>query len=408
MENCLRPSDAIRNILAEIMFDLAECIDSTWAVAITEPYSHSPPFCTFGQLPEVKRCPALIAFTQATQAGSIAERSDCAMAQIMCPIQVRGETFAALLFGPKKSGADYEPRDRELIKRSAAHLAFILSDEHLAAKVGAQVARRLRRKHELASAREIQDRLFTYRPPSIPGFDLYGGCWPVGELGGDFFDFAASDNSVLSITIGDVSGKGAPAAITMAFALGSLKALRSESQGKPSELVGQMNRNICRVSPDNVFASMFHARFDALRQELQYVNAGQDGVFLLRDGLKQMIKLETTGTVLGLTTQAEYQQRSVSVAPGDILVAATDGITEASNVDGRMLDEALLLDAVRNSLTTSSSDIALSIIRVVDAHSKGSEPHDDRTVVVVQFELETGAPVQRSVPLRSPASAQAA
>jgi len=408
MENCFRLSDAIRNILAEITFDLAECIDSTWAVAFTEPYSNSPPLCTFGQLPDVKLCPSHVASAHATQAGPIADRSDGAMPQIMCPIQVRGETVAALLFGPKQFGADYQPRDRELIKRSAAHLDFILSDEDLAAKVAAQMARRLRRKRELASAREVQDRLFTYRPPPIPGLDYYGGCWPVGEVGGDFFDFAASDNSVLSITIGDVSGKGAPAAITMAFALGSLKALGSGSQGTPSELVGRLNRNICHVSPNSVFASMFYARFDALRQELQYVNAGQDGVFLLRDGLKQMMKLETTGIVLGLSTQAEYQQRSVSFAPGDILVAATDGITEASNLDGRMLDEALLLDAVRNSLTASSSDIALNLIRVVDAHLKGSEPHDDRTVVVVQFNLETGAPVQRGLPLRSPASTQAA
>jgi sigma-B regulation protein RsbU (phosphoserine phosphatase) len=408
MENCFRLPDAIRYILAEITVDLAECIDSTWAVAFTEPYSNPLPLCAFGQVPDVKRCPAHIPFAHATQAGSIVECSDCAMARIMCPVQVHGETVAALLFGPKQFGADYEPRDRELIKRSASHLAFILGDEHLAAKVAGQMARHLRRKRELASARDVQDRLFTYRPPAIPGLDYYGGCWPVGELSGDFFDFAASDNSVLSVTIGDVSGKGAPAALTMAFALGSLKALGSGSQGTPSELVGRLNRNICDVSSNNVFASMFHARFDALRQELQYVNAGQDGVFLLRDGLKQMMKLETTGTVLGLNTQAEYQQRSVSFAPGDVLVAATDGITEASDVDGRMLDDALLLDAVRNCLTASSSDIALNLIRIVDAHLKGSEPHDDRTVVVVQFKLETGAPVQRSVPLRSSASAQAA
>jgi sigma-B regulation protein RsbU (phosphoserine phosphatase) len=407
MEHCFRLTDAVRHILTEITCDLAECIDSTWALAFNEPYSNSPPLCTFGQLPDVKRCPGHIPFAHEAQAGWIAKCSDCATAQIVCPVLVHGETVAALLFGPKQFGADYELRDRELIKRSAAHLAFILGDEHLTAKVARQMARHLRRKRELVSAREVQDRLFRYRLSRIAGLDYYGGCWPVRELGGDFFDFAASDNS-LSITIGDVSGKGAPAAITMAFALGSLKALGTGSQGKPSELVGRLNRNICNCSPKNVFASMFHARFDAFRQELQYVNAGQDGVFLLRDGLKQIMKLETTGTVLGLSTHAEYQQRRVSFAPGDVLVAATDGITEASDVDGRMLDEALLLDAIRNSLTASSSDIALNLIRVVDAHLKGSEPHDDRTVVVVQFKLATGAPVQRSVPLRSPASAQAA
>jgi len=408
MKHYFRLPDAIRYILAEITFDLAECIDSTWAVAFTEPYSNPSPLCTFGKLPDVERCPAHIPFAQEEQVGSIVERTDCATGQIMCPVQLHGETVAALLFGPKQFGAAYEPQDRELIKRSAAHLAFILGDEHLAAKVASQMARHLRRKRELASAREVQDRLFTYRLPPMPGLDYYGECWPVGELGGDFFDFAAGDNSALSITIGDVSGKGAPAAITMAAALGSLKALGSGSEGKPSELVGRLNRLIWHVSPDNVFASMFHARFDALRQELQYVNAGHGGVFLLRDGLKHTIKLESTGTVLGLSTRADYQQRSVRFTPGDVLVAATDGITEASDVDGRMIDEALLLDAVRNSPTASSSDIALNLIRAVDAHLKGAEPHDDRTVIVVQFKLQTGAFVPRSVPLRSHALAQTA
>ncbi len=153
---------------------------------------------------------------------------------------------------------------------------------------------------------------------------------------------------------------------------------------------------------------MFYARCDALRQELQYVNAGHDGVFLLRDGLKRTMKLESTGTVLGLSTRADYQQRSVRFAPGDVLVAATDGITEASDVDGRIIDEALLLDAVRNSHAVSSSDIALNLIRTVDAHLRGAEPHDDRTVIVVQFKLETGASVPLNLPLRSHASAQAA
>src|SRR5258706_14513471 len=104
------------------------------------------------------------------------------MAQIMCPVQVQGETVAALLFGPKQFGADYEPRDRELIKRSAVHLAFILGDQYLAAKVASQMARHLRRKRELASAREVQDRLFTYLLAPISGLDYYGECRPVRAL----------------------------------------------------------------------------------------------------------------------------------------------------------------------------------------------------------------------------------
>ncbi len=190
MKHYFRLPDAIWYILAEITFDLAECIDSTWAVTFTEPYSNPSPLCTFGKLPDVERCPAHIPFAQEEHVGSIVERTDCATGQIMCPVQVHGETVAALLFGPKQFGAAYEPRDRELIKRSAAHLAFILGDEHLAAKVASQMARHLRRKRELASAREVQDRLFTYRLPPMPGLDYYGECWPVGELGGDFFDFA--------------------------------------------------------------------------------------------------------------------------------------------------------------------------------------------------------------------------
>jgi sigma-B regulation protein RsbU (phosphoserine phosphatase) len=406
MEHCFRLPDTIESILAEITFDLAECIESTWAVAFAGPYSKPWPLYTFG-LPDVERCLARIPLAHAGQLGSSVQCSGCGLPHIVCPVQVHGETVAALVFGPKQCGENYAPRDCQLIKRSAAHLAFILGDEHLAAKVGRRMARHLQTKSDLALARQVQDRLFTYPLPPFPGLDYHGECWPVGELGGDFFDFAACDNSALSITIGDVSGKGAPAAITMAAALGSLKALGPGCEAKFSDVVGRLNDLIWQLSPESVFASMFHARFDASRQELQYVNAGHGGVYLFRDDLKRTMRLESTGRVLGLSTPADYQQRCVRFAPGDTLVAVTDGISEASDANGRIIDEALLLDAVRNSPSTSSSDIAANIIHAVDTYLNGAEPHDDRTVIAVQFKLMAGASEPRSLPVGLDALAQA-
>jgi hypothetical protein len=240
MDNYRWTSESALPILAQMTSDLAECIDSSWALAIAGCGCTLLPVCSFGRHSDLPRCIAQSVDCLAGQVRSNIDCVDCVESctpRIVSPVRLNDAVVATLVFGVKASGSEYSLRDRDLIDGTVGHLCFILGHERMTAKVGAQLACLQRTKLELASAREVQDRLFPYCLPPVLGLDYYGECLPVGELGGDFFDFAAVDNTSLLLTIGDVSGKGVPAAIVMAGALASLRALGAGHDGRLSDLM---------------------------------------------------------------------------------------------------------------------------------------------------------------------------
>jgi sigma-B regulation protein RsbU (phosphoserine phosphatase) len=199
------------------------------------------------------------------------------------------------------------------------------------------------------------------------------------------------------VSIGDVSGKGVPAAILMAAVQASLRALALSCGNGISDVVGDLNRMVWDLSPDNFYATMFCARIDATRQELHFVNAGHDRALLLRQkDVKRVVKLQCTGTVLGLSANTEFEQRKLHVEPGDVLVAVTDGIIDAEGPDGQALDEQAVINAVRECPAGSSIDLVRRIMCAVGKLTKGLAPTDDRTIAIVRFlATEPGAFIER-------------
>ena len=373
-------------ILAQVVVDLAECVGSAWAIAMSARGSGFLPVFSFGLDPAIARCIAAGESALNCQTRQSAPSSSHLWgAEMTCPIQLDGDTFAVLLFGPRTCGAVYTVRDKDLINQTVAHLSFLLSDERMATKIAAELSRLQRTKLELASAREVQDRLLPSRCPSIPGIDYYGESRAAGELGGDFFDFAPGSEGSLFFSIGDVCGKGVPAALVMAGLLASLRLLTARGRGDLPALVQELNRIAWEVSPDHVYATMFHGCIDRLEHRLRYVNAGHEAAILVRNNLRRAVRLESTGTVLGLSTKAVFGQGCVPLEPGDILVAVTDGITEASDAEGHILDEGVILAAVKDHPDAPSIELAGYIIAAVDTFLRGRQPDDDRTVVVVRF-----------------------
>jgi serine phosphatase RsbU (regulator of sigma subunit) len=384
--------ESIQPVLEQLTFDLAVFVDCNWALVMSAFDSGLRPLFTFGKPPNPVRC---IARVEAAIAAVSPISEPCYISEdrsrenwaprIICPLRVDGELLVAVAFGPKNTGSDYNARDRNLIKRTVAHVSALVSDEQIATRVGSAIARLHGDNLQFGSAREVQDRLFPHRLSPVTGLDYYGESRSIGELGGDFFDFRSVGGSSLLLSIGDVSERGVPAAIVMAGMSSSLRALGVSSRDRLPDLVQDVNRMICEVSPNNFHATLFYACIDVLRRELTYVNAGHDRVLLLRDDLRRVIELDNTGTVLGLSTGVTYKQRSLPFEPGDMLVAVTDGITEATDSEGRVLDEGVVLEAVRNHPGASSSDLTAHIARAIDAFTGGAPPQDDRTVVVVRF-----------------------
>src|SRR5262249_4163188 len=146
-------------------------------------------------------------------------------------------------------------------------------------------------------------------------------------VGGDYYDYLPLDGGRVGIGLGDVAGKGLPAALLMASLQASLRAL-SELGLPPDDMMTRLNRLLCRTVPENRFVTFFFAALDPASHTLSYVNAGQNPPYIVRQG-QEPEKLGQTGPPLGLFDTTRYGSRTVTLSPGDILVCYSDGVSEA-------------------------------------------------------------------------------
>ncbi len=237
---------------------------------------------------------------------------------------------------------------------------------------------------EFAGAREVQQRLSPGELARIDGLDYYGESQPCGELGGDFFDFIQTGDSSLLFSIGGVSAKGVAPAIIMAAVQGFLRALGSRMDFDIRKQVHNLNRLVWQLAPENFFVTMFCARLNASKREMQYVSAGHDRVMLLKAQDGREIGIKTTGAVLGLSTRAMFESRTVRMDPGDTVVAVTEGIAEAADFRGSALNNSVL-HGLRERLAGSARDLAEYVIQTAKAQAANAVgASDDKTVVVVR------------------------
>ena len=260
-----------------------------------------------------------------------------------------------------------------------------MENAHLISAIADEVAQRERLNSEVEIAREVQERLFPQTLPPISGIEYAGACRPALGVGGDYYDFLALPAGKLGIAIGDVSGKGIAAALMMA----SLQAsLRSEATRAPDDLAGMISnvsRLVYEASPTNRYATFFYGQYDSASRQLTYVNAGHNPPMLFHgsNGEWQVSRLEAGGTVVGLLENYPYQQAAVTIAPGDIFVAFTDGISEAMNDAQDEFGEERLIETVEGCVGLSPAEIIACIMRSADAFAAGAKQNDDMTLVVL-------------------------
>jgi phosphoserine phosphatase RsbU/P len=238
---------------------------------------------------------------------------------------------------------------------------------------------------DLETAECIQSRLFPSRMPHLDGLDYHGECRPAGRLGGDFFDFVLLPENVLAASIGDVSGHGISAAIMMSGMQAFLRGLTAHRGGLATRVVDELNQAVYQTSPDNFYATLFYAQIEAARHEMRYVSAGHEPALLIRAKTGEVQSLDSTGTVLGLTPRSVYRQRIISIEPGDVFVAFTDGITDTVDPEGNELGQQGLIRILKDCAHARASDIASRIVAEVDRFSDYQKPMDDRTTVVIRF-----------------------
>jgi hypothetical protein len=248
-----------------------------------------------------------------------------------------------------------------------------------------EVADRLTLKRDLEIARDIQRAMLPQEMVTGGGLEAYGFTRPANTVGGDFYDVLQMPDGHLLIALGDVSGKGSPAALLMALTLAILRTLVDEGLG-PAELAHRLNVQVARHAPGSRFVTMFLAVFDPITGALHYVNAGQNPPMLRRvNGAIE--HLTSGGIALGMFALSSYTAGDTSLGAGDVLVLYSDGITEAENKQGIFFDESGLEDVINRHWWEDAATLGKAIVTSVEAHATDTRLADDLTVLAIRRPL---------------------
>ncbi len=304
-------------------------------------------------------------------------------AELLLPLAVKDKLLGFASLGRKRSEEPYSGTDIRLLQSVAVQTGLALENSQLAAAITEAVAQRERLNREVEIAGEVQERLFPQNLPDIPGLDYWGYCRPARGVGGDSYDFLQLENGTFALSIGDVSGKGIPAALLMA----SLQsALRAQAMSLPPDLgvmMSTMNRLIYDSSPSNRYATLFYGQYDPSTRLLTYVNGGHNPPMVLRGDA--IHRLEEGGPVVGLFRPAKFQQGTFPIEPGDVLVGFTDGVSEAMNPDDEEWSEESLGSFLQTIPGATARQMIPRIMDAADAFASGAPQHDDMTLIVVRF-----------------------
>jgi sigma-B regulation protein RsbU (phosphoserine phosphatase) len=303
--------------------------------------------------------------------------------QLILPLAVKERLIGFISLGQKRSEEPYSGSDLRLLRSLAAQSALALENSQLTAAYASEAAQREKLNRELEIAREVQERLFPQKAPSVPGLDIAGGCRPALGVGGDYYDFLELPGGRLGIVIGDVSGKGIAAALLMASLQASVRGQRLNEGQALSAVITHVNALIYEASTSSRYATLFYAQYDLQSRQMVYVNAGHNPPLLMRAGGTVEL-LDKGGTVVGLLPRFPYQQGEVTLESGDVLVSFTDGVSEAQNDAHEEWGEERLMQVVRESNGLSAAELIPRIIAAADEFAAGAPQHDDMTLVIAR------------------------
>lgn len=295
--------------------------------------------------------------------------------QVLIPLTAGSRRLGLVALGPRAFGTPYAESDLAVLEGLQTQAAIALASAHF--RRDTEDTEGLHR--ELALAGSIQQKLLP-QLPELAGFDIAASTVPCREIGGDFYDCLRVGPGNVALAIGDVTGKGVPAALVMA----SLQAtFRAESSAglPPRELTARVNRSLCGLDPPERFVTFFCGRLDLERSLLAYTNAGHLHPMLIRaDG--RVERLDCGGLLLGVMEESRYEDEVVPLWPGDLLVLFTDGVIERGGAQ-TLFEEPELLRVASAHRHLSASDLLGRILEELDREA-GAAADDDTTLVVLK------------------------
>ncbi len=328
-------------------------------------------------VPDVKKDPRYIEANPET-------RSELAV-----PLIYKDKVIGVLDLEHTRRGFFTEEHQRT-ITTLAAQVAIALENARLYEEVARQ-ERRLER--DLALARELQVALLPQAQPELAHLDVAAKFVPARAIGGDLYDFIPYSLSRMGIVVGDVSGKGAPAAIYAALVSGILRS-HAPIEPLPAEMLAAVNMSLAERRIEAQFVSLIYAVWDDENRTLTVANSGLPRPIYVHGGKNEVI--EATGLPLGLFDETDYDEFRFRMKPGDMFVFFSDGILDARNRNGELFGRGRVEQIVGECAAKSADCVVDSLFKAVADHSAGMETFDDQTVVAIK--VKSGA--SRAAPKR--------
>lgn len=301
------------------------------------------------------------------------------------PIAVENTPKGLLVVGDKESRrrgvGPFLPSDRRTLALFANQAAIALEN----ARLHREALERERLEREMHLAAEIQRQILPKGAPSVPGYQIVGWNRPARQVGGDYYDLLALPDGRVELVVGDVSGKGIPAALMVSTLHSALRLLLDQAGFGPS-LLERLNRHILESSAANKFITMLMAELEPRTGLLRYLNAGHNPGFLVRAADGRVEELSSSGVPLGLLPNSRYQPRELVVEPGDIVCLYSDGITEAESIDEEELGTERLIELLRKHKGLTLQEVLETIQGAVTRFATGMPQYDDQTVVLLRRE----------------------
>lgn len=314
------------------------------------------------------------------------------------PLRTRSEILGVLLLGrpfdspalaqgkPQRLG--FSAHEKQVLRACADQFALMIENARLTDRVVEQET--LRR--DIALASDVQRRLLPDAPPRMACADFAAISVPARRIGGDYYDFVELRESEIGIALADVSGKGVAAALIMSVVQASLRIISSEGDVPLPRLVARMNEFVHRSTPASKYVTFFYAQLDQRGRQLRYVNAGHNAPYLLRTGrastpdspLPEIEQLSVGGTVVGMFPETGYEEATVELCPGDVLLAFTDGVPEAHNPDNEEFGDERLQQLLRESAHLPADEISARISAEMKNWIRDAEQYDDLTFIVMK------------------------
>ena len=308
------------------------------------------------------------------------------------------QLLGLLVLGQRLSEEPYSREDKRLVNSVAGQAAIALENIRMAEHIAGRMEMERRAAHEIEIARDVQSRLFPQVMPPLATLDYTGCCIQARQVGGDYYDFLdlGSSNRLergatrdlaaaswhLAFVLADISGKGIAGALLMANLQANLRSRYALALDDLPRLLKSVNQLFYENTPDDRYATLFFAVYDDHSRELEYANCGHNAPLLFRAN-GSLERLASTSTVIGLFPEWQCVARRVTLAPGDVLVIYTDGVTEATDAAGEEFGEARLVETVRACLSSPPTGIVAAIQNAVQKFSPG-EQSDDLTLVIAR------------------------